>query len=155
MSYDTYRMIFIGGLVLSIVMLLATIAIFFLLRIKDVIGDLTGANARKEIADIRKQSVAAVPRKEKKKEKLVATAEPISESLMETAKISPQDRFDNLQASETTVLHVADDAQTTVLSEAPLAGETDEVLILASTPVNPNFIIEADITYIHSNEIVK
>ena len=47
MTYELYRYIFIGGAVLAGIMLVASVLIFFLLKIPHVLGDLTGRNARK------------------------------------------------------------------------------------------------------------
>lgn len=56
MTYEVYRYIFIGGAVLAGVLLLVTVLLFFVLKIPTVIGDLTGATARKAIANIRNQN---------------------------------------------------------------------------------------------------
>ena len=56
MTYEVYRYIFIGAAILSGLMLVLAVVLFFLLKIPNVIGDLTGANARKAIADIRNQN---------------------------------------------------------------------------------------------------
>ena len=53
MTYEIYRYIFIGGLILSIVMLVATVLIFFLMNIKTAIADITGSGKRKAIENIR------------------------------------------------------------------------------------------------------
>lgn len=58
MTYEVYRYIFIGAAILSGLMLAAAVVLFFVLKIPNVIGDLTGANARKAIADIRNQNEA-------------------------------------------------------------------------------------------------
>lgn len=58
MTYEVYRYIFIGAAILSGLFLAAAAALFFVLKIPNVIGDLTGANARKAIADIRNQNEA-------------------------------------------------------------------------------------------------
>lgn len=53
MTYEIYRYIFIGGAALSGIMLVISMIMFFSLRIPMVIGDLSGANARKAIKRIR------------------------------------------------------------------------------------------------------
>ena len=58
MTYEVYRYIFIGAAILSGLLLAGAVALFFVLKIPNVIGDLTGANARKAIADIRNQNEA-------------------------------------------------------------------------------------------------
>ena len=56
MSYEVYRYIFYGGAILAGIMLAVSVLLFFMLKIPHVIGDLTGANARKAIENIRNQN---------------------------------------------------------------------------------------------------
>lgn len=55
-SYDIYRYLFIFGAIAAVLMLIISIVIFVVLNIKNVIGDLNGSNAKKEIASIRKRN---------------------------------------------------------------------------------------------------
>lgn len=55
-NYEIYRYVFFGGAALSALMLVVSIILFVVLRIPNVIGDLTGANARKAIENIRNQN---------------------------------------------------------------------------------------------------
>lgn len=54
--YEIYRYIFYGGLILAIIMLIVTVLVFIFLKIPTVIGDLSGANAKKAIENIRNQN---------------------------------------------------------------------------------------------------
>lgn len=56
LSYDNYYLIFIIAAVLCGVMLLTAVLLFIFLNIPKVIGDLSGATARKAIANIRNQN---------------------------------------------------------------------------------------------------
>lgn len=56
MSYEVLRYIFIGAAALSGVMLIVSVLLFIFLRIPRVIGDLTGATAKKAIESIRNQN---------------------------------------------------------------------------------------------------
>lgn len=56
MSYEVFRIIFIGGAVLSGLCLATAVLLFFVLRIPSVIGDLTGSTARKGIENIRNKN---------------------------------------------------------------------------------------------------
>ena len=56
MTYDIYRYIFYGGAILAIIMFVVSAILFVYLRIPNVIGDLSGANARKAIERIRSQN---------------------------------------------------------------------------------------------------
>lgn len=52
---DIYNICFYGGLTLAIVFLIVSIVLFAVFKIPKVIGDLTGRNARKEIAEKQKK----------------------------------------------------------------------------------------------------
>lgn len=56
MTYELYRYIFYGAMALSALMLVISVVLFIKLRIPNVIGDLTGSNARKAIENIRSQN---------------------------------------------------------------------------------------------------
>lgn len=59
MTYEIYRYIFIICGILSLVMLIVAAVLFVVLKIPVVIGDITGANARKAIENIRNQNEAS------------------------------------------------------------------------------------------------
>ncbi|MBE6808054.1 MAG: hypothetical protein E7524_01150 [Ruminococcaceae bacterium] len=103
---------------------------------------------------------------------------------VETSKISVQDRFDHFEAGQTTALDTEEASATTVLSnenagttilnntasettvlsdngstdttvlDNSIASETT-VLGVASNEADPDFVIEIDITYVHSNEVIR
>ena len=190
MSYDLYRYIFIGGLVLSIVMLIVTVLLYFLLNIKSAIGDITGSNKRKAIENILSDNATEKPKKVQVKydhEKASKSARLEAET-MNTTKINAQDRFDNLEAGETAMLSepssdttvLSREAETSVLntgssdttvlnqggSETTVLSSANETTVLSSanetTVLNtservadPDFTIEIDITYVHSNEVIR
>ena len=56
MTYDIYRLIFIVGAIACAVMFVVSVILFITLKIPNVIGDLTGRNAKKAIENIRKQN---------------------------------------------------------------------------------------------------
>lgn len=56
MTYEVYRYIFIGGAILAAIMFIISVILFIVLKIPSVIGDLSGATARKAIEDIRNQN---------------------------------------------------------------------------------------------------
>ena len=56
MTYEVFRFIYIGGLIAAVIMLFVAVFLFFYFKIPKVIGDLTGANARKAIENIRNQN---------------------------------------------------------------------------------------------------
>lgn len=59
MTYDIYRLIFIVGAIACAVMFVVSVILFITLKIPNVIGDLTGRNAKKAIENIRKQNEAS------------------------------------------------------------------------------------------------
>ena len=162
-----YRAIFVVALVLAILCLIASVLIFFLLKIKDVIGDLSGATAKKAIEDIRSGNAPAAPKKKTKS--TTASSVGITGSTAQTERMTVQEQFDNLEASEghdpydnfaaeTSVL-VPLDSETTVLSasDAPAdstAGPT-EITELPHPKSVEGFNVLVDITYVHSHEVIK
>lgn len=157
MSYEIYRYIFIGGAILSGVMLVLTILLFFVYKIPTVVGDLTGANARKAIENIRNQN-------ESSGNKLYKTSQVNRERGKLTDKISPSGSLmrdpsgalgGGAMATEkisTQQLHPEDVAnETTVLSNESYANETT---VLNVQTFSNEFVIEYEITYIHTDEVI-
>lgn len=142
MTYDVYMNIYMVGLVLAGIMLVISVILFFVLKIPAVIGDLSGANAKKAIENIRNQNEesgdkayksSAVNKERGRITDKISSSGSIhttpSDKLgfgMKTEKISTQ-RLDVEDSGETTVLSVAN--ETTVLSNN--AGETE---VLNETP---------------------
>lgn len=160
MTYELYRYIFIGGLVLSVVMLAVTFLIFFLFKIKAAIGDITGSSKRKAIENIYNKNITRDSNKKvavKLDYENQTTTAKTSEESAETAKISPQDRYDSLEASETTVLNTPTGSETTASNaETETVPSTQPVSAYEqASNINADFIIEVDITYVHSNEVVR
>ena len=145
LTYEIYRIIFIAGAILAGLMLGVSVFVFFLLRIPTVIGDLTGANARKAIENIRslnentgeKTYKSSQVNRERGKvtDKISASGRLIknpSDGLhgaMATAKISTQ----RLTNQETTLLE--NDNQTTLLghgNETTLLGNEGQTTLLGN-----------------------
>ena len=169
-DYETYQLIFYAGLVLSGLCLVTTVVLFFTLKIPKVIGDLTGANARKAINEIRSQNEqsgaksyqpSAVNRERGKiTDKMTKSGRLVKNPSggmggHRTEKISTMELdTEMLPADETTVLSEPA-SETTVLGSAA-AGET---MLLQPEPVAPPvmntvFAVEMEITYIHTNEVI-
>lgn len=170
MTYEMYRYIFWGALAACGIFFLITVALFFMLRIPKVIGDLTGRTARKAIDDIRKsneqsgdktyQSSAVNLERGKLTDKISQSGRlvprdgtPFGTGFI-TEKISTQ-QLDPV--GETDVLSATD--ETSILSEpvgetAVLDSPVGQTELL--TPVEPvqAFTVEYEITYIHTNEVI-
>lgn len=169
MSYEIYRYIFYGGAILAAVMLAVTVLLFFVYKIPTVIGDLTGANARKAIENIRNQNESSgdklykTSQVNRERGKLTDKISPsgslmrdpsgiLGGGAMATEKISTQElpQVDDttiLESNETTVLS---SNETTVLDSAG-AGETT---VLTTEDVPAVFQIEYEITFIHTDEVI-
>lgn len=163
--YDTYRYIFIGGLVLSLVFLAATVFVFFFLNIKDAIGDITGSNKRRAMERAKEGKPQKTP---KTASKPVATG---GEASQMTSRMSIQDRYDAMEDSQhTTTLNLdkknrvkkaAKTAQSApIQARAPESKPTQTEKKQSQNfykPIvisDPDFVLEADITYVHSSEVI-
>lgn len=147
MTYDVYRYIFIGGLILAIVMLLVTVLIFFLLNIRNAIGDITGRNKKKGIQSIISKNAKSSAQIKKKKNSVSALS--VEYDTATTSKISPQDRYDRMEVAETGIL-----------TSEPAKENKPEVVrgsySLEQIQINdPDFRVEVEITYVHSKEVVR
>ncbi len=180
MTYEIYRYIFIGGAALTAIFFVVSIILFFTLKIYAVIGDLSGATAKKAIANIRSQAesgqdsvVKTSPSgtgREKLTDKISMSGNLIRNrsgafgNAMATEKISTQQLPQNTQSDETTLLYESSGInettllydnssqnETTVLSSNAGFGETS-VLDSMNTGF---FVLEYEITYIHTNEIIN
>lgn len=150
MTYEMYRYIFMGGAILSVLMLLVSVLLFVVLKIPKVIGDLNGSNARRAIAMIREQNTSTG-------EKTFKSSSVNRERGRLTDKISQSGRLEQNPASDAGAM------RTSKISTAELdgAGETTmlepvgEETTLLSSAQDMVFEIEFDITYIHSDEIIE
>lgn len=164
MTYETFRYVFYGGAILGAIMLILSIALFFLYKIPNVIGDLTGKNAKKAIAAIRSQN-ESTGNKLYKSSKVNAERGRLTDKIspsgnliqqdnniinggaMNTEKISTQELPPEM-TDETTVLN--HENETTVLDY--IAGETT---VLDQAINEQPFVIEYEITLIHTDEIIQ
>ena len=169
MTYEIYRYIFLGGAILAGIMLVVSVLVFFLLKIPTVIGDLTGANARKAIENIRNQNESTGDKTyrssqvNRERGKLTDKISPSgriikdpSHSLhgaMGTEKISTQQLHPEDVTTETTVLtgEYTGGNETTVLSHENPVNETT---VLNLQTFSNEFVIEYEITYIHTDEVI-
>lgn len=141
MTYEVYRYISTGTMIAAIVFFIISLILFFAFRIPKVIGELSGRTARKAIQSLRQK-----------------TEQSMMEAEINTQKISTEVLQDNARASfeevsnETTVLSAADSGQTTQLekSEVMESSLQQELCVDIS-----NFVIEKEIMFIHSNEVVS
>lgn len=172
MTYDVYRYIFFGGAGLAGLSFVITVILFFVLKIPRVVGDLTGATARKAIENIRNQNEnregisqngrAALKDRGSLTDKITGsgriirkTADAGSDAMM-TTKISTQQLNSAAQLSYETSLLTDTGNETTLLSEGGI-GETtvlDQNNIAQYNDDAQMFVIEYEITFIHTNEVI-
>ncbi len=171
MTYEIYRYIFIGGAILAGIMFVVSALVFIFLRIPTVIGDLTGANARKAIENIRSHNentgnkTYRTSRVNRERGKLTDKISPSgrlirdpSNSLngaMATAKLITQQLSPaGALSNETTVLTgglTNASPETTVLTPEEHTGKT---AVLNVKSFCNEFVIEYEITYIHTDEVI-
>ena len=139
MSYDTYRLIFIGAAIACGVMFLVSVTLFFVFKIPNIIGNLTGRNAKKAIEDIKRQNESYA---------YSDKANALNGKKKITEKISTA-RLDNM--GETTVLGYNGEDETTVLGNS---GE-DETTVLGNNGTDETTVLgysgEDEITVLGNN----
>ena len=155
MSYEVLRYIFIGAAALSGAMLIVSILLFIILKIPRVIGDLTGATARKAIENIRNQNESsgdkiykssAVNRERGKLTDKISASGNISHhetnplgGAMATTKIATQGLSENAEFNETTVLGTETGNETTVLDNETTV--LDNGTTVLSSPANETTVL--------------
>lgn len=185
MTYETYRYIFIGGAILTAILFVVSVILFIVLKIPDVIGDLSGATARKAIENIRNQNESTGEKTYKSsyvnRERGKLT-DKISQSgtliknpsgsiwgAMATEKISTQKLLQE-SANETTVLSAENETtvlgsnETTVLNSGnnqhmaqEIGSAINETVLLSPSMAYSTgvFEIEYEITFIHTEEVIE
>lgn len=183
MTYDVYMNIYNVGAILAVIMFIISLILFFVLKIPAVIGDLSGATAKKAIENIRNQneetgekaykSSAVNKERGRLTDKISPSGSLHSEPSdklgfgMHTEKISTQRLAIEEAGNETTVLS-SNAGETEVLSEAPSFNETTLLSpdMLGTSggvnfgdtcelpPLPAHFEIEQEITFIHTQEVI-
>lgn len=165
MTYDIYRYIFIGGAGLAILCFITAIILFFVLKIPRVVGDLSGATAKKAIENIRSQNESSgdktykssyinqqrgkITDKITETGRIVQTKPTDLSGAMPTTKISTS-RLESeaLESYETSLLDNSS-AETTVLDTY----SNDETTVLSPNESDV-FTIEYELTFIHTEEFI-
>ncbi len=153
MTAQVYGIISISSFVLSGMMLLASIFLFYKLKIKAVIGELSGKTAAKQVEEIRRQNRTV------KKRASVLMGEGKTNLLGEQTSLFAEET--EMLQEETTVLGAVDlssDVGTTVLNETiVLQSENDEVTTILSQGVQEDeeYMVLDEIMEIHTEEVIK
>ncbi len=177
MSVELLQTLSVVAYVIAGVLLLVAIALFFLLNIPKLYGDLTGKNARKAIESIRQQNEGAITAKTAKgsKKSSALSASPTTGSF-KTEKFSTTKLMESQEttilaqpnettvlsqpASETTLLSAAASAETTILPQQQPFGETAQLSNAApvAAPVNNTagaFNVVEELGFTSSSEIIQ
>lgn len=175
MTYEMYRYLSLGAGIACAIMVVVSIVLFFTLQIPKVIGDLTGRTARKAIEDIRKQneqtgnkvyrSSSVNLRRGKLTDKITPSGRletkhttPFGTGAI-TEKISTQGLSD-VRVSEDTVM--LDEASETTVLSAPSVEQKVPALCTETTVLQQmeeandrSFVVEYEITFLHTNEVIS
>jgi len=166
MTYDMYRYLFITATCISILLLLLSVILCIKLNVPKIIKDLTGLNARKAIDRIRSEN-------EKTGEKVFKSSHTnlergkLTDKISASGKISPAtsgikvsaptEKIGTAQlfsAEETTLLHPWEEFQQEAAVGQEIRNEDTTVLEYTYTQGQHSFVIEFDITFLHTNEII-
>lgn len=175
MSYDIYRLIFIGAAIACGVMFLVSVILFIVFKIPNIIGNLTGHSAKKAIEDIKKQQNESYvingeanesPLNGKKK-----ITEKISTARLDRAEETTVLGNGNSRVEETTILGNGNsNVEETIMlgyngtEETTLLGNgrVDETAVLgngitefSTVPGNAMFIVTEEIRFIHTEEWIQ
>ncbi len=162
MTYEIYRYIFLGGAILAAIMLVVSVIVFFLLKIPTVIGDLTGANARKAIENIRNQNESTGD-KTYRSSKVNRERGKLTEKISPSGKIRNDSGYSSNGAMQTEKIGISQPEKEKIRNKSTSASETtvlvqeehvNETVVLDSVMVGSAFAIEYEITYIHTDEII-
>lgn len=129
MTYEQYRQLFMVAAILGVILFLISLILFFVFRIPDIIGDLSGATAKKAINSIREKN-------EHNSEKLLE----MNMANGEKGKLTEINKTQILKDTETTLLREKVNETTCLTQEIE--------------PEQDIFSIQYDITFIHTNELI-
>ena len=153
MTYEMYRYLFLGSAIASAVMLVVSLILFIKLRIPNVIGDLTGRNARKAIDEIRKRNERTGDKTYKSSAVNIQRGK-LTDKISASGNLIPKEETPFGVGSITQKIQTerldGDAGQTEVLG-----GEMTTLLQQEQDGGVPRFEIEFEITYIHTNEIIE
>lgn len=172
MSIELLQTLSLASFIAAGVFLAAAIIIFFTLRIPGVIGDVSGATARKAIEDIRQQNEASANSVRKirheSRDSITAKITPSGNLVGEenagisgnigTSKLKTDDLIQ--KAAETTLLDDKTHEETTLLSESStaettvLTADSSQTTVLNLAEVT-GFSIDYEVGFTGSTEIIE
>ncbi|MDE7431951.1 MAG: hypothetical protein K2N34_08565 [Lachnospiraceae bacterium] len=138
MTYEQYRSIYIIALILTIFFLVSALALFIILKIPKVIGNLSGSSERKAVKVIRERNggignyTALGPK---------TVTEKIATKTFHSVENHTQETIMLENGETVTSMLNQNDNETTVLNQ--------------QEEFESDFTIEYDITFIHTNIIIE
>lgn len=171
MTYEMYRSVFVIAAVAAGVMAVISIFLFFWLKIPAVIGDLSGATARKGIEAIRSGNAKSGNKKygssKVNLQRGRLTAKMTHTGSLETLQTDSGYGLntEKLKTDETTVLSENQTSETTVLSQNQMNGTTllsqsqiNETTVLSQSQINETTVLSQsqinETTILPSGEVV-
>ena len=170
MTVETLQMLSTVAYVLAGIFLLAAIAIFFLLDIRSVIGDVTGATARKAIRDIRAQNEAS-GNKAYKPSPVNAARGKLTAKISPSGRLEPQmagmggspgtEKLSTMELTAATTVLTETAAETTVLQQPEEVGATTVLSEAEREPAAPKseekraFHTDVEMGFSASSEIIE
>lgn len=170
MTYEIYRLIFTGALLLCGIMFVISILLFWLMHVPAIIGDLSGATAKKAIKNIREQNESGNGRQKTKDVKQKRSKRKSKKTLSENQKNHIQGMPNARAVTEKiNTQKLARENETTVLAGGQettvLEGMNVTTVLYQASPVGKMnaaetgkrqdlFTIEYEITFLHSDELV-
>lgn len=173
MTYESYTWMYYICAGLSGFMLLVSIFLFFKLKIVEVVGDLTGSNAKKAIRDIRERN-KVTGNKAYKPSEVNQKRGRITDKISNSGNLYSFHESSNISAgteklekavhssetempdNHTTLLQNKDNNQTTVLKQSTpkmtTASERQKMDNIGQIASKYRFSIEYDITFKHATE---
>lgn len=129
MTYEQYRQLFMISAVLGVILLIISLILFFVLKIPNVIGDLSGATAKRAINSIKEKNEHSSGNLQKR----IGVHG-------ENGILTEANKTQMLKETETTLLMEKADETTCLTQEDELSQDI--------------FSIQYDITFIHTNELI-
>jgi len=171
MSVELLQMLSLIAYVLAGIFLLISVALFFRYKVRDLIGDLSGANARKAIENIRQQNETTGDKAYKPSAVNMARGR-VTDKMTSSGRLQPKsedvqygvgtEKFgtDQLmaQAQETTVLDQPDGETTVLVEPSPettILEPAAETTLLYENQPQQGFQVDVDMGFRSTDEIIE
>jgi hypothetical protein len=168
MSIQLYRNVSVICFVLSGLMFILSVVLFFRLNIAKVIGDLTGNTARKEIKNIYEKNTQSSNRRNKPKPVYVENKGVYANANLSQSSVAQSNKAGiDLNEQKFSGQSFRDENETTLLVNDKLNNDSykenfsditesleDLPNLYAPNEESKEYELELDITYLHTNEII-